>query len=956
VIFIPSRTFFILVFALLQWVCFSAFGQDKSGTVTGVVTDKKDKSEIPAVNVVIKGTKLMVQTDLNGKYMLKNVPAGEYTIEFSFIGYEKIVVTAVKVKAGETTTLNIQMGASSIMLDQNVVVIGERPIIDIEKPQSGSTIQQEQIESAPVRQLQQIINSQPGVVNTPSGVNIRGGRTYETGFYVDGVSVQDPLSGTGFGLDLGSNSLSTIDIFTGGIGAEFGNATSGVINARTRTGGDKQEFSFLYKTDNLGFNSAWKSSFNTHVFEVGAGGPLLGKKLKNKLRYYYTGRVYLTDDYYKNPANQLHSSIFKNSDFFAPFQDNRWSSTLNLNYEINESKRLSFSYIRTISVNQDMNNLRITGNDVPYLPGYPFLFSQQMDNANTYTNSGHLMSVTYTQYVNKRFSYKAKLSRFFVNQRTDANGRSWRPENVNSEFDPNSIVTFPVVPFNPGDSAVFVNAPSGFYNNGGIATLWHDHYVEEYTLNITGTLYSKNTFNKLVFGIEHVQQDMQWIDIKRPWVGAPIPLPDGTYSQSFRLGDYSDLWKVKPHKGAVFVTDQIKYRGLVANVGGRFEYWAPGRFVDEAVDDPRSPIRDEIRQEYKSSTVNVFGIRHKFRFLPRLSASFPIKENQMLFFNYGHTTKMPHPSFLYAGLNPLYTDRSTASVLGNPNLNPEVAISYELGYRSQITANDAISFSAFWVDNYDFILRVPILVKDITGREVQRTMAINSDYSRKRGIELSYMHRIKKWFIGQASATYMVATGQSASASETLKELLNTGAAEDTREFYMPWDTRFDIKGNALFKLDSKEGLFGQKWLNHCSFYMENVWRAGRRYTPYKQEGFEPFTGRPIWVLDNDPAKKWSKIGKNWFWLDVNFRKWYTINKVKMAWTIEITNILNNKNSSIINPVTGRAYQAGDDVPTEWRDPRYNDPRDPRSSGTPPSDPSRYLQQRHFMIGFTVQF
>jgi outer membrane receptor protein involved in Fe transport len=945
---------FLLLFTLSR--SFVVAQTAKTGTISGKVADKKDKSELVGVNVVIKGTKLVAQTDINGKFEFKNVKTGEYTLEFTYIGYEKIVYTGVKVKENQTTTIDIQMGSSAATIDQDVVVIGRRPLVDIERPQSNNTVSQEQIESAPVRQLQQIINTQPGVVTTPSGVHIRGGRTYETGYFVDGVSVQDPLSGTGFGLDLGSNSLSSIDVLTGGIGAEFGNATSGVVNAKTKSGGDKHDFAVLYKRDNLGFNQQWKSVFNTQVLELGGGGPAMKKLLNNKLKFYASLRTYFTDDYFKNPAKQLHSSLFENETLFAPYQDNRWSASLKMNYDVSNKQKLAFTYLRSFSINQDMNNLRITGNDVPYLPGYPFLFSQQMDNANTYTNSSNLMVLSWTEFLSKRFSYKATVSRLFIKQRTDANGRDWRPQTVDGEFDPNSIVTYPVIPFNPADSVVFVNAPSGFYNNGGIATLWHDHYVEEYTVNANATLYSKNTFNKLTFGVEQVLQDMQWVDIRRPWVGAPIPLPDGTYSQSFRLGDYSDLWKVKPRKGALFINDQIKYKGLIANVGARFEYWAPGKFVDDAVKDSRSPIRDEIRSEYNSSTVNFLGLRHKFRFLPRVSASFPIKENQMLFFNYGHTTKMPHPSFLYAGLNPLYTDRSTASVLGNPNLNPEVAISYELGYRSQITSNDAITISAFWVDNYDFILRVPILVKDVTGREVQRTMAINSDYSRKRGIEVGYIRRIGTWFMGQVSGNFMVATGQSASASEALKEILNTGAAEDTREFFMPWDTRFDVKANALFKIDRKGGLFGAGFLNKCSFYVENVWRAGRRYTPYVLEGYEPITGRPIWVQDNRPEARWSKIGQNWFWLDFNFRKWYEYKKVKVAWTVEITNVLNNKNSAIINPVTGRAYSSGDDVPTEWRDPRYNDPRDPRSSGTPPNDPSRYLQQRNYLIGLAVQF
>ena len=64
----------------------------------------------------------------------------------------------------------------------------------------------------------------------------------------------------------------------------------------------------------------------------------------------------------------------------------------------------------------------------------------------------------------------------------DANGRDWRPEVVDTEFDPGSIVEYPVTIFNPDDEVVFVQPGPGLSNNDGIATLWHDHYVIEYTV------------------------------------------------------------------------------------------------------------------------------------------------------------------------------------------------------------------------------------------------------------------------------------------------------------------------------------------------------------------------------------------------------------------------------------------------------------------------------------------
>jgi outer membrane receptor protein involved in Fe transport len=327
----------------------------------------------------------------------------------------------------------------------------------------------------------------------------------------------------------------------------------------------------------------------------------------------------------------------------------------------------------------------------------------------------------------------------------------------------------------------------------------------------------------------------------------------------------------------------------------------------------------------------------------------------MLYFNYGHTTILPHPSFIYPGLNPLYQDRSTLSRVGNPNLNPEVDISYELGLKFQLTGNDALNFSAFFKDKYDFVTTTSIIIKDVTGREVSRTMRINSDYARTRGLEVNYIKRIGNFYQGQASFTYMVSTGQSASANEALKDILATGNTEDTKEYFLPWDVPFDFKTNHVFKIDKKNGLFGYKWLNNMSFYFETVWRSGVRYTPFIFDRIDPNTQRPIYVENPDPNARWSEIGTDWFWADFTFTKWWKTSKSTIGFNLQITNLFNNQNASIINPVTGRAYRLGDNVPDSWVDPRFIDPR-LGSSGPPPNNPARFLQQRHIMVGVSVKF
>jgi outer membrane receptor protein involved in Fe transport len=936
----------------------SAYNQELA-MLSGKVTDEKDNSLLIGANVVIKGTSKGSAADINGNYTIANIKPGTYDIEVTYIGYKKTILTAIKLTAGQKKILNINLAPTLLTLDQEVVIIGEKPLVDVDQSKTQNRVTNEKIESAPVRELSQLLNTQAGVINSPSGINIRGGRTYETGFYIDGVSAKDPLSGTGFGVDIGSNAMQELEINTGGIDVEYGNSTSGTVNTKTKSGGDKTEASILYKRDNLGFNENYASCFNQQVFELNVGGPskIIDKIIpgKGKFKYYTSLRYNLSDTYIKYPAEQLVSSVEPNT-FWSPNEDNRWSGFVKFNYDFNSKMKLTFTYLKSLTINQDLNMLRVTGNDVSFKPGYQYQFQLSPDNASTFTHESNLQTLKWNHTPTNKFSYQVQLSRLYVHLRGDANGRPWRPDIVNTDFDPASIREFPATYFNPDDSIVFTLASPGLFNNGGISTLWHDHIVEEYTAKAIGYLYSKNTKNRLTFGLEYKYQYLQWIDITKPWIGAPIQLSDGTYTQSFRLGELSDIWRVEPSTGSIFISDKYKFLGLIADIGGRLEFWSAGKFVDDAILDPNSPIRDEIRQSYLNNTVDILGTRYKIRFLPKVSASFPVKENQVMYFSYGHSSILPHPSYIYTGLNPEYADRSTLSYLGNPDLNPEMDISYELGLKSQITSDDALNISAFWKDKYDFITSASIQVQDATGRDVTRTIRINSDYARIRGAELTYIKRIKKWYRGQISFAYMTATGQSASSSESLQNILNTGNREDTKEYPLPWDRPIDAKSNNLFILDQQGGLFGIKAINKIKFYIELFYRSGMRYTPYVFKGYESFSGRPLYEASTDPKDRYSKIGEDWFGIDINLTKWWNLKGYEIAMSFEITNLLDNKNASIINPVTGRGYEYGDDVPTEWRDPRYNDPRDPRSDNLPPDNPSRYNAQRHYMLGLIVRY
>ncbi|MCX7607485.1 MAG: TonB-dependent receptor, partial [Bacteroidia bacterium] len=479
------------------------------------------------------------------------------------------------------------------------------------------------------------------------------------------------------------------------------------------------------------------------------------------------------------------------------------------------------------------------------------------------------------------------------------------------------------------------------YKNGWIATPWHDPFAEEYTFKAKFTYQPKSTAHFWIFGIEHREQYYQWIDVSRPWVGAPIILESGQVFASNRIGSSNDIWRVRPATGGIFFEDRIRYKGIVASVGARLMYWAPGAFVDQAIENPRSPVLESVREAYRRQTIFLLGRRMKGRFLPRLRVSFPVTDNHVLFFNYSHATRLPHPRFVYAGLDPTYQDRSFLANLGNPNLNPEVNVGYEIGLKSNLGKGWYLQTSAFYNDKFDFIVNRVITIRDQTGRFTERVFAVNLDYARVRGVDFYLQRQIGPAIRLATAVTYQVATGKSNSALESLLQIRQTGRNDATQEFFLAWDRPWDIKFWGVVKSPPS---FTSRYLKDWTAFVSFTWKSGLRYTPYKRVGTDDFTGRPIYERVDGPPN--TAIGSPWRWVDVRLTR--SLLRGRLSLFIEGRNVLNWKNAAIINPVTGRAYEYPDDVPTTWRDPKYPNPLD---SGPPPTDPSRYLPPRQLFVG-----
>lgn len=208
----------------------------QTGTIKGKVLDGESGEPIPFANVsVLQDGKVITggMTDFDGKYTIKPVPVGKFTVNASYMGYKTIALSNVQINNSKITFQDFKLPSSVSKLAEVVVMDYKVPLISKDQVESGGTISQEDIDKMPGRSASAVAATVGGVNSDKDGnLNVRGARSEGTVFYVDGVKVM--------GSTLPKSAIEQVNVITGGLGAKYGDATGGIVNITTR--GASKEF------------------------------------------------------------------------------------------------------------------------------------------------------------------------------------------------------------------------------------------------------------------------------------------------------------------------------------------------------------------------------------------------------------------------------------------------------------------------------------------------------------------------------------------------------------------------------------------------------------------------------------------------------------------------------------------------------------------------------------------
>ncbi|MDX1429284.1 MAG: carboxypeptidase-like regulatory domain-containing protein, partial [Rhodothermales bacterium] len=281
---------FIASILLSATIALPALGQ---GKIAGRVTDAANGDPLVGVNVVIDGTTQGTITDIDGNYILINVRPGQYTIVFSYIGFKRHTVSGLLVTTGQTTRYDVTL-SEEVFEGDEIVVQAERPLIQKDLTASKKTVIAEEIAALPVESFFGVLTTQAGVNTGPGGtIHIRGGRSNEIAYLVDGMSVGNPFNTNGLATSVSTDAIQEMTVISGAFNAEYGQAMSGIVNLVTKEGGDEYTGSFsawggdTFTTNDDVFFTPSDPAFRNYTLEGSLSGPVPFVK---KLRFFASVR------------------------------------------------------------------------------------------------------------------------------------------------------------------------------------------------------------------------------------------------------------------------------------------------------------------------------------------------------------------------------------------------------------------------------------------------------------------------------------------------------------------------------------------------------------------------------------------------------------------------------------------------------------------------------------------
>ena len=673
-----------------------------NGKITGKVAEKETGSPAIGVNVVLIDTYLGSATDENGRFTILNIPPGTYSIRVDAIGFATITMKDVRVTTAQTTELSFTL-EEAVIEGQEVTVIAERPLVQKDLTASQRVTTAKEIEDMPVESFLGVLTTHAGVSQSAGGaLHVRGGRSNEVGYYIDGVSVSNPFYTNSLAVNVSNKALEEMKLVSGAFNAEYGNAMSGVVNVTIKDGGKNYDGSLSYYTGDYSssahdiFPNIDDQDFSANsTFDGFISGPVLpflGDKLTFNVSlrrsesegYLYGIREHNPSDYaYFPPSGDWYIQNTGDSSY-VPMNPSQSTNALSkITWRVSPTMKISTQSILSKAQSKS----------------YSHAYKYNPDGVGTGYSANNNHSIKINHSLSPKSFYEANIfisdtdyKNYLYEDTTDS--RYVSTDYINTE--PTSA-TFLFGGTQMGHTYRVSNSVGGKFD---FTIQMNDRHELK-----TGFSFRKDILEERNFSILYNYNYRQ-----------PTVLPENE-------SPYHVYYNKEALQYSAYIQDKMEYSSMIMNLGIRYDVFVPND----------SSITDLV---YPEAGKNDAGV--KTMISPRVGVSLPITDKGIFHFSYGHFYQMPTLRNLY---RESYFGAGLAPTVGYPDLKPEKTVLYEFGFQQQFGNLIGMDINLFYKDIRELLALQSIRYDSPQYGPSNYAIYLNKDYGSSRGLTLSVSKR-----------------------------------------------------------------------------------------------------------------------------------------------------------------------------------------------------------------------
>jgi len=861
----------------------------------------------------------------------------------TYIGYQDVTVTNIEVISDLTKEVDFELSTTAIEV-QPVTIIAERPLVEKSATNAIRVFKPEDLVGLPVRGFVAYSVILPGVVLQNDRIHVRGGRSDEVGFNIEGATTTNIMSRDGGTLiTTVPNALEEITVQAGGYNAEYGGANAGIISQNLRTGGERYQLMIQGETDNFG-NYPGEKFLDTYSYgytdvAVTASGPVY----ENKVRFFVGAENEFIRDYAPmfwngSPARWSDGAVVDRVfDTGARGGDTSESQVLRWDPgNIPGRMRNRYSVNGTVLFDFKPYQLKIGG---------LYTWQRQRTSAATLINlfnqarlphndqSSGLVTGTLSYFLTDKSLIEAKVSYLDRREKTydpnfeddllsygdsvKAAERGWKYPNYASPPVPYDFYGFP---FNrPGVNITTYTKNQTGYIAGSLAytTQLGNHEIKA---GAGGEFWKTRNYS-IVAGARGIDGLLQFLRANPDSARVPSAFARIVRRQaSPNIYGYDEFGRVlddggldgpkKPTFINAYVQDKIEFDDLIINAGVRYDRidmdaW---RFTD-----PLRPQRDD-----NAYTLKNVEKMNAFEYLsPRLGFSFPVTDRTVFHLQYGKFVQAPSLDVAYRGVPAAVQQIIGGFFFGNPiayGLEPTRTTQYEIGFTHQFTDFAAFDITGFYKDikgqvQYD-------VVQTVAGYDPSTyNIYSNGDFATTKGLEFRLTLRRVARVQGFVNYTLSDARGTN-SFPNSSGGALNVIGIRPTTITPLAYDQTHRGSVNIDYRFAKNDG---GPILERLGANVLLTFSSGHRYTKAAITGLGQQDASLGGILnDTDPRQRnpLEPINSSTtpFVFDIALRvdKTFSIaSNIDLNLYIYVQNLLNTKNVMNVYYATGNAFDDG---------------------------------------------